>query len=151
MERLNLPPANLKIAKDKGRLQVFDIIRKKYVALTPEEWVRQHFLHYFISGLNYPPGLIAVEKVVKINGMNKRADIVVYDKKGTPAMIVECKAPDVAVDNSVFEQAAGYNLRLGVDYLLITNGMKHYCAKLDKQNQGYVLLGSIPQYRDLND
>jgi type I site-specific restriction endonuclease len=150
MERLNLPPAKLNMKQENGRTKVFDVIRKKFVALIPEEWVRQHLIHYFINELQYPSGLMAVEKIVKINGMNKRADIVVYNKKGLPVMIVECKAPDVAVDNSVFEQAARYNMKLGVGHLLVTNGLKHYCARLSKKGGGYKMLKTMPLYDELS-
>ena len=149
MLKLNLPPANLKYRTEDKKRFVFDIIRKKYVALTPEEWVRQHIIHYFTGYLDYSPGLIAVESLVKINGLNQRADIVVHNRKGMPVMIVECKAPDVKVDNAVFGQAARYNLNLGVEYLLISNGIKHYCAKLNREEGSYRMLKAIPAFDEL--
>ena len=150
MDQLNLPPVSLKQRIENSKQLVFDIIRKKYVTLTPEEWVRQNFVHYLINHLKYPPGLIAVESVVKINSLNQRADIVVYNRKGKPVMIVECKAPKVKVDNKVFEQAARYNLSLGVDYLLVTNGLKHYCAQLAPENKSYTMLKAIPAFNELD-
>ena len=151
MQPLNLPPAALKYKTVNGKQLVFDVVRKKYVALTPEEWVRQNFVHYLMSQLGYPAGLIAVESVVKINSLNQRADVVVYSRKGNPALIIECKAPKVRIDNSVFEQAARYNLNLEVSYLLVTNGIKHYCAQLNSKDKSYKMLKSIPIYDDIDE
>jgi len=150
MPSLNLPPVSLKYKTENNKRLVFDTVRKKYVVLTPEEGVRQHFVHYLMSQLDYPAGLIAIETVVKINTLNQRADVVVYNRKGKPVMIIECKAPKVKIDNSVFEQAARYNLSLGVDYLLVTNGIKHYCAQLDKENRSYKMLKAIPGFDEIN-
>ena len=151
MHPLNLPPASLKYKTENNKQLVFDVIRKKYVALTPEEWVRQNFVHYLMNHLGYPSGLIAVEAVVKINTLNQRADVVVYNRKGKPAMIVECKAAKVKIDNSVFEQAARYNLNLGVNYLLVTNGISHYCAQLNSKDKSYKMLKTIPAYGEIDD
>ena len=129
---------------------VFDIIRKKHVSLTPEEWVRQHVIHYLLGYLKYSSGLMAVETLVKVNGLSQRADIVVYDRKGKPAMIVECKAPEVKIDNSVFEQAARYDMKLGVKYLLISNGLRHYCALLNRDEGTFTLLKAIPSFKEIN-
>ncbi len=150
MYQLNLPSVSLKYRTENSKQLVFDVIRKKYVVLTPEEWVRQNFIHYLINHLKYPPGLIAVEAVVKINSLNQRADIVVYNRKGKPVMIVECKAPKIKVDNKVFEQAARYNLSLGVDYLLVTNGLKHYCAQLVPKNKSYTMLKAVPAFNEID-
>ncbi|WP_430813207.1 type I restriction enzyme HsdR N-terminal domain-containing protein [Carboxylicivirga sp. RSCT41] len=144
MQKLNLPPVQFRTKQAGNKTQVFDEVRKKFVALTPEEWVRQHFIHYLVNGLGYAPGLIAVEMLVKVNGLSQRADIVLYDKKGLPRVIVECKAPEVAVGRAVFNQAARYNTRLNVDYLIVTNGMQHYCAKLLDEMGNYELLQAIP-------
>ncbi len=144
MQQLNLPPAQLKTKPVGNKLQVFDEVRKKYVVLTPEEWVRQHFVHYLIGHLKYSPGLTAVEMPVKVNGLSQRADIVLYNKKGQPAVIVECKAPEVAVTRDVFNQAARYNMPLKVDYLIVTNGLQHYCARLVGEEGQYELLKAIP-------
>ena len=150
MQKLNLPPADLTLKTENGKRHVFDVIRKKYVALTPEEWVRQHIIHYLTGMLKYPAGLMAVEALVKVNGLNQRADIVVYDKKGTPAMIVECKAPDVKIGNEVFEQAARYDMKLGVKYLFVSNGLKHFCARLNREEGTFSLLKSVPSVEDIN-
>ena len=151
MHQLNLPSAIFKYRTENSKQLVFDVIRKKYVAFTPEEWVRQNFVHYLINHLDYPSGLIAVESVVKINSLNQRADVVVYNRKGKPVMIIECKAPKVKIDNKVFEQAARYNLNLGVDYLLVTNGIKHYCAQLNMEDKSYKLLKIIPGYEVIDN
>lgn len=144
MQQLNLPPAQLRTKPSGSKMQVFDEVRKKYIVLTPEEWVRQHFVHYLVKHLNYSPGLIAVEMAVKVNGLSQRADIVLYNKKGQPAVIVECKAPDVALTRNVFNQAARYNMPLKVDYLVVTNGLQHYCARLSGVDGQYELLKAIP-------
>ncbi len=150
MHSLNLPPVSLKFKTENNKRLVFDVIRKKYVALTPEEWVRQNFVHYLSNQLEYPAGLMAIETLVKINTLKQRADIVVYNRKGKPVMIVECKAPTVKLNNSVFEQAARYNRNLGVDYLMVTNGIKHYCAQLNRENGSYKMLEAIPGYEEIN-
>jgi type I site-specific restriction endonuclease len=144
MQKLNLPPVQLRTKQTGNKIQVFDEVRKKFVALTPEEWVRQHFIHYLIKGLGYSGGLIAVEMLVKVNGLSQRADVVLYDKQGRARIIVECKAPEVAVNRAVFNQAARYNTQLNVDYLVVTNGMQHYCAKLLDEKGNYELLKAIP-------
>ncbi len=145
MQQLNLPAAQFKIKTVENKQQVFDEVRKKYVVLTPEEWVRQHFVHYLVRHLNYSSGLIAVEMLVKVNGLSQRADIVLFNKKGQPVMIVECKAPEVNVSRRVFNQAARYNTKLKVDYLVVTNGLQHYCARLLDDEGNYELLKAIPK------
>ena len=150
MQKLNLPPAKFTYRIDGDKRLVFDIIRKKYVALTPEEWVRQHVIHYLYGHLKYSAGLMAVETIVKVNGLSQRADIGVYDRKGAPAMIVECKAPEVKIDNSVFEQAARYDIKLGVKYLLVSNGLKHYCALLNRDGGTFSMLKAIPSFDEIN-
>ncbi|WP_439184074.1 type I restriction enzyme HsdR N-terminal domain-containing protein [Carboxylicivirga taeanensis] len=149
MQQLNLPPAQLRTRSTENRIQVFDEVRKKYVVLTPEEWVRQHFIHYLVKHLNYSPGLVAVEIPVKVNGLSQRADIVLYNKKGKPVVIVECKAPDVPVTRRVFNQAARYNTQLKVDYLIVTNGLQHYCARLLDEQGNYELQNAIPTAGDV--
>ena len=146
MHQLNFPTASLKFKSENNKQFVFDVIRKKYVVLTPEEWVRQHLIHYLIHFLGYPPGLIGVETPVKVTGMNQRADVVVFNRKGIPVLIAECKAPGINISNSVFQQAARYNRELSVDYLLITNGLKHYCARLNKEEGSYQMLKAIPDF-----
>jgi len=150
MQRLNLPTYSFNIKSlDKGE-QIFDICRKKWVALTPEEWVRQHLLHYFTMELNYPAGLVAIELSIRINGLNRRCDMVVFNRKGVPVMIAECKAPEVKLDQKVFNQVARYNLDFQVPYLLISNGIKHYCALLDQASTAYDFLDNFPDYSALD-
>lgn len=150
MQRLNLPTYSFNIKSlDKGR-QIFDICRKKWVAFTPEEWVRQHLLHYFTTELNYPVGLVAIELAVRINKLNRRCDMVVYNRKGLPVMIVECKAPEVKLDQKVFNQVSGYNLDLQVRYLLVSNGIIHFCARLNQAGGSYTFLQKFPDYSILD-
>lgn len=128
--RLNLPQADLKIKEEDGLLKVYDKYRRKYVKLTPEEHVRQFFLSYLSNVLCYPTGLTSVEHLVVINRLKQRADIVCFDKTLRPYLIVECKAPTIAITKEVFMQALRYNMQLGVRYVVVTNGMKHYCAEI---------------------
>ncbi|MFT3737741.1 MAG: type I restriction enzyme HsdR N-terminal domain-containing protein [Breznakibacter sp.] len=149
MQPLNLPRFPFRTRTSAGKPQIFDDTRKKFVALTPEEWVRQHFVKFLQIGYKFPPSLMAIEMPVEINGLKQRADIVVYNRNGQPMVIVECKAPNVPVTNHIFDQAARYNLKLKVDYLMITNGLVHYCAKLDHQNGTYRLLNVLPMFESL--
>ncbi len=143
---LNLPPANLRIALNDGQRRVFDPYRKKFVALTPEEHVRQTFLAYLTNHLHYPLGLTAVEHLVVINGLRQRADVVIYDRQMHPHLIVECKAPSVPLTNETMSQALRYNMRLGVRYVVLTNGLRHYCAEITNGNPR--MLNEIPPYGD---
>jgi type I site-specific restriction endonuclease len=146
LPQLNLPIAALKTKLVEGTTQVFDQVRKKYLLLTPEEWVRQHFIHYLNQEKNYPLGLMGVEKMVKYNGMQTRADIVLYAADGKPNMIVECKAPNVKITQDAFNQIAKYNFKLQVPLLVVTNGMKHYCCKMDYKTSEIKFLEEIPSY-----
>ena len=130
MEKLNLPQYSVRLKEEGGKQFIFDIVRKKYLVLTPEEWVRQNFIHFLINDKNYPAGLIAVEKGLKLNELQKRADVLVY-KNAQPMVLIECKAPGIKISREVFEQIARYNMVFKVPYLLVTNGMQHYCAKID--------------------
>lgn len=149
MRELNLPLARLKIIEKDNRGFVFDSIRKKYILLTEEEWVRQHFIHYLCNEKGFPASLIAVEKALKVNNLLKRADIVVYDKMGKPKIIVECKAPEIKIDQQVFDQAARYNMTLQVDYLIVTNGVEHYCCKINYNDHSYNFLEDIPNFNQI--
>ena len=146
MPQLNLPNAVLKTKLVEGTTQVFDAVRKKYLVLTSEEWVRQHFIHYLNSEKKYPLGLMGVEKIVKYNGQSTRADIILYTNMGKPNMIVECKAPEVKITQDTFDQIAKYNFKLKVDFLVVTNGMQHFCCALDYENNKINFLKEIPQY-----
>ena len=149
MQKLNLPDFQLKIRAVGGQQQIFDEIRKKYVALIPEEWVRQNFIHYLVNDRKYPKGLIAVEHPLLINGVSHRADIVVFTSNGKPLAIVECKATDVAIDQRVVQQASRYNIQLKAPYLMLTNGLVHFCVKIDFEKGSSLPLDSIPFYYDL--
>ena len=129
---------------------IFDVIRRKYVALTPEEWVRQHFVHYLIEQLGYPQELLANEVEVTLNGTSKRCDTVLYDRNLKARMIVEYKAADIPITQKVFNQIMRYNMVLRVDYLVVTNGMNHYCCKMDYTTKDYVFLSEIPNYNFLS-
>ncbi|MFQ3333086.1 MAG: type I site-specific restriction endonuclease [Thalassomonas sp.] len=146
MPQLNLPNAGLKTKLVEGTTQVFDAVRKKYLVLTPEEWVRQHFIHYLNKEKNYPLGLMGVEQMLKYNTMQTRADIVLYTADGNPNMIVECKAPSVKITQDAFNQIAKYNFKLQVDFLVVTNGMQHFCCAMDYENNKITFLEEVPAY-----
>ena len=146
---LNFPAYEFRIKDENGQLQIFDPARKKYVALTPEEWVRQHLMHYLNKDKGYPLGLMKIEKEFKYNKLSKRADIIVCDRMGAPLLMAECKSPDVEISQSVFDQAMRYNLIMDVKIMLLSNGINHFCFQLDKANQTYVALTEIPAWGQL--
>ena len=146
MPQLNLPNGVLKTKLVGGTTQVFDAVRKKYLVLTPEEWVRQHFIHYLNQEKKYPLGLMGVEQMVKYNEQSTRAYIVLYTSEGNPNMIVECKAPKVKITQDTFNQIAKYNFKLRVDFLVVTNGMQHFCCAMDYENNKITFLEDIPQF-----
>ena len=146
MEKLNLPSYKITTKIINNKTYVFDIIRKKYVPLTPEENVRQQFLHYLIQEKNYPPGLITVEKEIKTKFISGRGDIVVFDRNGEPFLIVECKAPEVKISQKSFDQIARYCIKLKALYVAATNGMEHYCCELDFEQQKITYLKEIPAF-----
>lgn len=127
-------------------MEIFDPFRKKFVSLTPEEWVRQNFLNFMVEHMCYPQGLVAVEKQLKLNGLTKRCDILAYSKQGSPVMLVECKAPSVALTNEVFAQVARYNITLQVPFLAITNGLTHYAARISFADQKFEMLTLFPSF-----
>lgn len=147
MQSLNLPKYKFKIKSKENKLFIFDIVRKKYVSLAPEEWVRQHVIHYLTKNKQYPLSLVAVEKKLSINKLTKRPDIIVFNNDGNPFIIIECKAPKIPLTQSTFDQIARYNLKLGADYLMVTNGLDHIYCSMDLQNKQYVFLEDIPNYR----
>ncbi len=122
------------------------MIRKKYIQLTPEEWVRQHFVHLLINHKGYPKSLISVEKQLTINRLKKRTDIVVYNNLGLPHLIVECKSPSIKINQTVFDQITRYNSNLQAKYLVLTNGLHHFFAEFDAIKQGVIFLNDIPKY-----
>ena len=146
MWQLNLPAYNFRIIKKNEKPFIFDDLRKKFVALTPEEWVRQHFIRFLIDVKHYPASLIAIEKQLVINGLKKRCDAVVYSRNAEPLMIIEFKATTVSIAQQTFDQAAVYNSKLKVDYFIISNGLKHYCCRLDKNVLQYNFLDDIPDF-----
>ena len=149
MWQLNLPAYNFRIIKKNEKPFIFDDLRKKFVALTPEEWVRQHFIRFLIEVKHYPASLIAIEKQLIINGLKKRCDAVVYNRNGEPLIIIEFKAATVSIAQQTFDQAAVYNSKLKVDYFIISNGLKHYCCRLEKDVLQYNFLDDIPDFDTL--
>jgi hypothetical protein len=146
MQQLNLPTYKFRIKSTKNKYEIFDIIRKKYVILTPEEWVRQHIIHFLIEEKKYPVSLIGVEKKLTINNLTKRTDILIFNNKGLPHIIVECKAPSVPITQGSFDQIARYNLKLKANLLIVSNGLQHYISKMDFENEKYIFLENIPDY-----
>ena len=146
MLSLNLPTFAAKVKEKDGKHFIFDTVRRKFVALTPEEWVRQHFVNYLISDKGYPKELLANEVPLKLNGTSKRCDTVAYNRFLTPLMIVEYKAPHIEITSSVFDQIVRYNMVLHVRYLAVSNGISHFCCKIDYENLTYSFLEGIPEY-----
>ena len=146
---LNLPSFDINIAQRNGRPTVFDPLRRRFVALTPEEWVRQHFVNYLVHHLHYPAGLMANEVELTVGDKHLRCDTLLYNKDMQPQMIIEYKAPHIALSQKVFDQITAYNLLLHVDYLVVSNGMEHLCCQMDYDNRRYVFLPNIPDYNQL--
>ena len=149
MIRLNLPTFEIKLSGTKEHPRIFDILRRRYVALTPEEWVRQHFVMFLINYRNYPSALIANETSISLNGMSRRCDSVVFRSSLEPLVIVEYKAPHVTITKNTFMQAHCYNQVLRVPYIIITNGLTHYCYHIDYTAMSMKFLNDIPFYKDL--
>lgn len=149
MISLNLPSFQMKLSGTQDKPTIFDILRKKYVALTPEEWVRQHFVHFLTEHKGYPYALMMNEVNLSIGSKKLRADSVLYDTNLHPRMIIEYKAPTVQITQKVFDQISTYNLLLKVDYLIISNGLSHYCCKMDYLHQKYLFLEEIPEYHNI--
>ena len=149
MFRLNLPPYPIKIQEKGEKRQIFDFLRRKWVALTPEEWVRQHFTHFLVEQKNYPQALLANEVELRIGEKRLRCDTLLYNKELRPRMIIEYKAPNIQIQQKTFDQISVYNLLLKVDYLVVSNGLLHYCCKMDYERQSYQFLEDIPNYESL--
>ena len=147
MQPLNLPDHGVKLRHDADGDRVWDPLRKKWLVCTPEEWVRQHVLNHLLHDLGCPASLTSLEHTISLNGLTKRADIVVHGRDGKPLLLVECKAPYVKVDQKVFEQASRYNLVFRVPFLMVTNGLTHYCCRLDLANGTVDFLAKVPMYR----
>jgi predicted type IV restriction endonuclease len=146
MQQLNFPSYSFRFKNSENKVSIFDVIRKKFILLTPEEWVRQHVVEFLIAEKEYPKSLINVEKLVKVNGMNKRYDVVVFNSDGSIFLLIECKAPEITIDQKTFDQIARYNLSLNAQYLMVTNGLNHYFCQMDFENERYTFLKELPQF-----
>jgi hypothetical protein len=149
LQPLQLPPYPFKIIEDNGRLTLFDEIRKRHIILTPEEWVRQHFVQYLINQKGYPKTLIKLEGGLKLHGNSRRTDIVVFSNSGGKILVIECKAPSVNIDQKVFEQVARYNMVHKAPLLAVTNGLKHYYCQINFLNESYHFIEDLPDYKDV--
>jgi len=145
MYELNFPTYHFKLEKRANKIYIFDEIRRQYVQLTPEEWVRQHTLHYLIQDKRYSKSLIAVEKQLMINQTKRRFDIVVFNRQMQPHLLVECKAPNIKINQKTFDQANQYNWLLKAPYLFLTNGLKHYICQINFKEQTYQFLKELPK------
>lgn len=146
MQQLHFPAFDFKLRNADNRQEIFDTVRRKFVALTPEEWVRQHLIHYITLVKGYPIATIGVEKQLMLNKMPKRFDLVIFKRNGSPLLLAECKAPEVEITEKTFDQAARYNMLLQADYFLITNGLEHYPCRLDYINKQYIFIEDIPDF-----
>ncbi len=146
MQSLNFPTYSFRLKSSENGLQIFDIIRKKFVLLQPEEWVRQHVIHFLINTKKYPKSHINVEKQLVVNNLIKRYDIIVFTSAGDIQLLVECKAPEVNINQKTFDQIAQYNLLLKARYLMVTNGANHYYCEMDTKNEKYKFLKEIPDF-----
>lgn len=148
-ERLNFPEVNLNIKYEGEQPLVFDFIRKKWLVLTPEEWVRQHLVNYLVTQKGYPPSLISLEAGLKYNRLSKRSDVLIYNKHGKPLFILECKAPEVAIAQKVIEQVSMYNKSIGAAFLCVTNGFKHYCWTFNPITKQFDFLPQLPNFQEI--
>ena len=150
MPQLNLPSYDTKIAQRNGKNVIFDFLRKRYIALTPEEWVRQHFTHFLVEHKGYPTALLANEVGLNVGGVMRRCDTVLYHQKGgRPRVIVEYKAPEINITQAVFNQISSYNSVFRADYLIVSNGLTHYCCRMNYDNNTCEFLKDIPTYNEL--
>jgi len=149
METLNLPPFAYKLKQSDANSLIFDALRRKYVLLTPEEWVRQHFIHYLINDLRYPKSLISVERGTRYNTLQKRTDVCIYNLDGKPHLLIECKAARVPITQDVVKQVSVYNQTIQAKFIVITNGLEHYCWELDFETRSFKPLQSIPAYTSI--
>jgi len=149
MQKLNLPEYSFRIKTAEGKSQIFDSLRKKFIRLTPEEWVRQNFVQFLITEKKYSPSLIVVEAGVKVNNNPQRADLVVFDRQGSPVLAAEFKSPDVKISQQTFDQIVRYNMQLKVKFLIVSNGMEHYCCSINYAENSYAFLQEIPYFVDV--
>jgi len=145
-QKLNFPEFSFRFKNSENKVSIFDCIRKKFVILQPEEWVRQHCVQYLIQVKGYPISLINVEKQLIINDLKKRYDIVIFNPNGSIHLVIECKAPKINIDQTTFDQIARYNTELNATYLMVTNGINHYYCQMDFENKQYQFLKDIPEY-----
>ena len=148
-ETLNLPAYDVRLSDEGGRRRIFDVLRRRYVALTPEEWVRQHFVHFLMDVKGYPQALLTNEVELRLGDKNLRCDTLLYGKEMAPRMIIEYKAPHIKIQQKTFDQVVAYNLLLKVDYLVVSNGLEHYCCRMDYERNSYEFLKDIPAYGEL--
>ena len=146
MQKLNFPSYTFRFKNSENKVSIFDAIRKKFIILTPEEWVRQHVVNYLLEEKKYPKSLINVEKILLINGLRKRYDIVVFNPDGSIFILIECKAPEVKIGQVTFDQIARYNMTLQAEFLMVTNGLNHYFCLMDFENEKYTFLENLPDY-----
>ena len=146
MLNLNFPTYNFRFKNSENRVSIFDGIRKKFIILTPEEWVRQHVVQFLLQEKNYPKSYVNVEKLVKVNDIHKRYDVVVFQPNGELFLLIECKAPEVKITQDTFDQIARYNLKLKAQYLMVTNGLNHYFCQMDFEKEQYVFLEELPAF-----
>lgn len=149
MNDLNLPEYDVKVRGTREKPEIFDFLRKRYVALTPEEWVRQHYTHWLVEHKGYPQGLLGNEIALKCGQKTLRCDSILYNKEAQPLVIIEYKAPTVPLTQRVFDQISTYNLLLHVDFLMISNGLQHFCCRMDYEAQTYHFMQEIPDYTAL--
>ena len=149
MYELNLPKFKIHLGGTREKPEIFDFLRRRYVKLTPEEWVRQHFVHWLVEKKGYPKGLLGNEIELRVADKKLRCDSVLYDQQTRPRMIIEYKAPTIPLSQKVFDQISAYNLLLHVDYLVISNGMEHYCCRMNYENNSYDFLQDIPDYKTI--
>ena len=151
MQQLHFPSYSFRFKNSENKVSIFDEIRKKFIILTPEEWVRQHVVRFLLEEKKYPKSLINVEKVLTINGLRKRYDIVVFNPDGSIFVLVECKAPEIKTSQATFDQIARYNMTLKAEYLMVTNGQNHYFCQMDFENEKYDFLAALPDYKSINE
>lgn len=149
MQPLNLPPIQPRLKTEQGRQKIWDGLRRQYVVLTPEEWVRQHFTAFLVEEMGYPSALMANEVGITLNGMSRRCDTVVYGNDLRPRMIIEYKRPSVKIVQRVFDQICRYNIVMQVDYLIVSNGLEHYCCRMNYQTNTYEFVNQIPRYSEI--
>ena len=146
MQKLNFPSYSFRFKNSENKVSIFDDIRKKFIILTPEEWVRQHTVQYLLQDKNYPKSYLNVEKLIRINDIQKRYDIVVFKPNGELFLLIECKAPEVKISQDTFDQIARYNLKLNAQYLMVTNGVNHYFCQMNFEKEQYVFLEKLPNF-----